>query len=114
MGPVYRTMALARVMAITKWSISGSKNAAACAGFTSPVDARQKESPGVPGLGDNLRRMSSARIRARPAVGATHCRVRPGHDAQGCWARHDQLTEPRLRAFMCSECGTVESVLIPP
>jgi hypothetical protein len=40
-------MASAAVMAITKWSISGSKKAAACACFTSPIDARcKKESPG--------------------------------------------------------------------
>src|SRR5262245_42434461 len=37
-------------------------------------------------------------IRARPAVGATPRRVRPGHDAQGCWARHDQLTNATLAA----------------
>jgi hypothetical protein len=36
--------------------------------------------------------------RARPAVGATHRRVRPGHDAQGCWARHDHLTNATLAA----------------
>ena len=43
-------------------------------------------------------RQGADRIRARPAVGATPRRVRPGHDAQGCWARHDQLTNATLAA----------------
>jgi hypothetical protein len=48
------------------------------------------------------------RIRARPAVGATPRRVRPGHDAQGCWARHDQLTNATLAA----EFGTQNCYLV--
>src|SRR5262249_40044135 len=52
-------------------------------------------------------RQGADRIRARPAVGATPRRVRPGHDAQGCWARHDQLTNATLAA----ELGTTNCYL---
>src|SRR6516164_8692780 len=54
------------------------------------------------------------RIRARPAVGATPRRVRPGHDAQGCWARHDPLTNPTLAAeFGTQNCYLAMAAMRP-
>ena len=54
------------------------------------------------------------RIRARPAVGATPRRVRPGHDAQGCWARHDPLTNATLAAeFGTQNCYLAMAAMRP-
>jgi len=45
----------------------------------------------------------------------------PDPPCKQCGGSMDQVAdipprgrEPGLRAFMCSECGTVESVLVPP
>src|SRR5262245_58420767 len=52
----------------------------------------------IPMLSQSRNQARRGLHRARPAVGATPRRVRPGHDAQGCWARHDQLTNATLAA----------------